>query len=328
MGAPLAFRHETIAPEPTPKRYVFLLLESFAALDFNCAVEALSAANSFSNAQEFSWLVLSEKGEPVRGANGVSVNVDGPLQALNRHDTIVVCGGENIASTSTLNVLNWLRRAARNGVVCGGIGTATYTLAVAGLLSDTRITTHWGYRGVFAETFPELPLDMSIYAISDSRFTCAGGVATLDMMLEIIARNSGPDVAAYVADKLVCAAPRTSQCDQTMSILCRTGSRNNKLASAIEIMQNALEDPLSPSEIASRVGLSTRQLERLFARYLGAAPKSYYTKLRLEYARSLLQKTNMKVIDVTFASGFSSASHFSRLYKRHFGSTPYSERGV
>jgi transcriptional regulator GlxA family with amidase domain len=148
------------------------------------------------------------------------------------------------------------------------------------------------------------------------------------MMLEIISQESGLDVATFVADRLICSAPRTSGCDQTMSILCRTGTRNNKLADAIEIMRSALENPLSPSEISACVGLSTRQLERLFSRYLRSTPKSYYTKLRLENARSLLQQTSMKVIDVAFASGFNSPSHFSRLYKKNFGSTPYSERGV
>jgi len=328
MGVSLAFQRVSTVPEPTEKRFVFLLLDSFAALDFNCAVEALSAANSHRNAPGFSWLVLSESGRSVAAANGVSLNVDGPLQELNRQDTIVVCGGENIAATSTLNVLNWLRREARKGVTCGSIGTATHTLAVAGLLRDTRITTHWGYHAVLEETFPELQLDMSIYAISNTRFTCAGGISTLDMMLEIISQTCGHEIATYVADRLVCSAPRTGRCDQTMSILCRTGNRNEKLAAAVEIMQKALENPLSPSEISLRVGLSTRQLERLFSRYLHITPKSYYTKLRLENARSLLQKTNMKVIDVAFASGFNSTSHFSRLYKNYFGTTPYAERGV
>ncbi len=89
-----------------------------------------------------------------------------------------------------------------------------------------------------------------------------------------------------------------------------------------------LEEPLSPSLLAKQAGLSTRQLERLFRRYLDRSPKRYYLELRLKKARSLLLQTDMSVINVALACGFSSPSHFSKCYRAFYGRTPYRERGI
>ena len=93
-------------------------------------------------------------------------------------------------------------------------------------------------------------------------------------------------------------------------------------------MEGCLEDPLSPSILAKQAGLSTRQLERLFRRYLDRSPKRYYLELRLKKARSLLLQTDMSVINVALACGFASPSHFSKCYRSHYSTTPYRERGT
>src|SRR3546814_9920016 len=89
-----------------------------------------------------------------------------------------------------------------------------------------------------------------------------------------------------------------------------------------------LEEPLSRSELARGADLSTRQLERLFRKYLNRSPARYYLELRLNKARLLLLQTNMSVIDVALACGFVSASHFSKCYRDFFGRTPRKERGL
>ena len=85
---------------------------------------------------------------------------------------------------------------------------------------------------------------------------------------------------------------------------------------------------LALPEILDRAGLSTRQLERLFRRYLNRSPKRYYMELRLQKARNLLMQTDMSVINVALACGFASPSHFSKCYRAHYDTTPYRERGA
>jgi len=91
-------------------------------------------------------------------------------------------------------------------------------------------------------------------------------------------------------------------------------------------VEENLEEPLTRSELAEMACLSTRQLERLFRKYMNRSPARYYLELRLNKSRLLLLQTPMPVIDVALACGFVSASHFSKCYRDFFGKTPRQER--
>ncbi|UWQ90579.1 GlxA family transcriptional regulator [Aliisedimentitalea scapharcae] len=309
------------------RRFVFLLLPSFSPLDLASAISALDGANQYDGNQRYSWRTVHEGGALARSVFGVTVAVDGSLDPVERTDTIFVCGGAGQIADSSPGVLAWLRQAARKGCQIGAVGGGVFALAKAGLLDNRPVSTHWSLLHVAAETWPDLEISRSLFAIDETRFTCAGGAATLDMMLQLIARHHGMETATAVSDRLVCSAPRGASHEQTLADHCRTGVRHEKLSAALAVMRGELEAPLRPSDIARQVGLSTRQLERLFSKYLNVTPKVFHTRLRLENARSMLRQTNMKIIEVGLANGFSSQSHFSRVYRRHFGFSPQAERG-
>jgi len=148
------------------------------------------------------------------------------------------------------------------------------------------------------------------------------------MMLKMISNKHGPELASKVADGIIHTTIRTESDDQRLSIPTRIGVRHTKLAAVIQRMEENIEEPISPSDLASGVNMSTRQLERLFRRYLNRSPKRYYMELRLKKARNLLMQTDMSVIHVALACGFASPSHFSKCYRAHFSTTPYRERGT
>ncbi len=105
------------------------------------------------------------------------------------------------------------------------------------------------------------------------------------------------------------------------------GERHPRLNDALQLMEANVEDPLTTDEIAGPVvGISRRQLERLFRQYLGAMPSKYYLNLRLVKARTQLQRTSKSVVQVSLACGFSSAAHFSNAYRERFGVTPREDR--
>jgi transcriptional regulator GlxA family with amidase domain len=224
-------------------------------------------------------------------------------------------------------VLNWLRREARRGVTVGGLCTAAYSLAKAGLLDGKKATIHWENQDSFLEEFEEVKLTKSVFVIDGNRISTAGGTASIDLMLKLIAGDHGEDVANAVADQLIYSSIRTDQDTQRLSIPTRIGVRHPKLSQVIQMMEQNIEDPISPADLAEDVGMSTRQLERLFRRYLNRSPKRYYMELRLQKARNLLMQTDMSVINVALACGFASPSHFSKCYRAHYKTTPYRERG-
>lgn len=306
---------------------MFLLLNNFSMVTFSAAIEPLRIANHVVNREIYTWSLASETGEAAMASNRIALSVDRGFDAVNRDDTIMVCGGIRIKEATSKPVLNWLRREARKGVKIGGLCTAAYTLARAGLLDGKRCTIHWENHDSFEEEFLEVELTKSVYVVDGNRYTSAGGMASLDMMLNVIASDHDQELANTVADQLIYNSIRTDRDEQRLSIPTRIGVRHPKLSIVIKMMEENIEEPISPSLLARDVGMSTRQLERLFRRYLNRSPKRYYMEIRLQKARNLLMQSDMSVINVALACGFASPSHFSKCYRSHYDTTPYRERG-
>lgn len=296
-------------------------------MPFSSALDALRIANRYDNTERYSWKIVSEGGEPVTCSNGLTIMPDMALEELSRDDIVLVCGGMGIDRSSTKNVLNWLRREARRGVSIGGLCTGAYTMAKAGLLEGKKCTIHWENYDSFLEEFDTVELCKAVYTVDGNRFTSAGGMSSLDLMLKLMANFDGETLANFVADQCLHTNIRTDRDSQRLSIPTRIGVRHPKLSTVIQMMQNNIEEPVSPSILAQDVGMSTRQLERLFSRYLSRSPKRYYMELRLQKARNLLMQTEMSVINVALACGFASPSHFSKCYRAQYDTTPYRERG-
>ena len=312
----------------TPKRYVFVLLSQFTLLSFAAAVDCLRLANMMAGQDLYSWKLIGEGGETSQCSIGTKFALDGDLDELHRDDVIVLCGGRDIQGATTKGLLNWIRREARRGVIIGGLCTAAYSLAKAGLLDGKRATIHWENYDSFSEEFTEVELTKSVFVKDTNRWTTAGGTSSIDLFLQVIADDYGETLANAVADQQIYSAIRTDQDTQRLSIPTRIGVRHPKLSLVIQAMEENIEEPISPSILAKDVGMSTRQLERLFRRYLNRSPKRYYMELRLQKARNLLMQTDMSVINVALACGFASPSHFSKCYRSHYDTTPYRERGA
>ena len=310
-----------------PKRFIFVLLEDFTLLSFSAAVESLRIANRMAGRTLYEWRIIGEGGDVIRSSSETMFQVDADLEEVNRDDIIMICGGINVQAATTKRLLGWLRRESRKGVTVAGLCTAAYTLARAGLLDGRKATTHWENQDSFSEEFQEVELTKSVFVVDGTRITTAGGTSSIDLMLKMIADAQGEELANAVADQLIYSSIRTDQDTQRLSVPTRIGVRHPKLSQVIQIMESNIEEPISPSILAKDVGMSTRQLERLFRRYLNRSPKRYYMELRLQKARNLLMQTDMSVINVALACGFASPSHFSKCYRAHYHTTPYRERG-
>ena len=318
----------TLEEAKNTQNFIFILLDNFSLIAFSSAIEPLRLANRMSEKTLYKWTVCSPLGrDETKCSNGTIVKTSKILPNVDRGDTIIVCGGTSISENSSTALLGWLRREARKGVGIGGVCTGAYVLAKAGLLSDRKCTIHWENRESFLEEFPNLELSNHVFTIDKSRYCAAGGTASTDLILSLISQYHGIELSNLIADQMIYSLIRTDVDEQRLSIPTRIGVRNPKLARVIENMEAHLEEPISPSALAQDAGMSTRQLERLFRRYLSKSPKKYYMELRLQKARNLLLQTNMSVINVALACGFTSPSHFSKCYRAHFMTTPYRERG-
>ena len=310
----------------SPINIGFLLVPDFSMIAFSCAVEPLRMANRLSEQPLYSWSCISTDGNPVSASNGLSIVPDCAIEQAQTMDTVFVCGGVHINRVCDKNLLFWLRKLANKKIVLGALCTGSYILARADLLNGYRCTIHWENMASMREDFPRLIVSSELFEIDRDRYTCSGGTAPLDMMLHLITQQQGPALAAAISEVFVCERIRGRHDRQRIPLRLRLGTSQPKLIEAVSLMEANLEEPMSPDELAHHVGLSRRQLERLFQKYLSCVPTRYYLELRLARARQLLLQTTMSIVDVAFACGFVSAPHFSKCYRDFFGIPPRDER--
>lgn len=304
----------------------FLLVPDFSMLAFASAIEPLRAANRMSGKQLFDWVISSPNGEATCASNGVHVAADGNPDILQECRLVFLCSGLNVKQHTDKLTMNVARRLDRNGAIIGAICTGTYIMAAAGLLDDRRCTIHWENIDGLGEEFPMLEVTNELFEIDDSRITCSGGTASLDMMLHLIRQAYGQQLAARVSEQFIHDRIREPSDRQRMELRSRLGVSHPKLLAVVAEMEANLEEPLSQTSLAKQANLSTRQLERLFRKYLNTTPTRYYLNLRLARARHLLRQTSMSILSIALACGFVSASHFSKCYRETYGRTPRGER--
>ena len=304
----------------------FLLVPNFSMLAFASAIEPLRAANRMSGQNLFSWVISSPTGAAPEASNGVRVDVQGTPEMLQDCRLVFVCAGLEVKAHADKETLNLIRHLDRKGAIIGAICTGTYLMAAAGLLEDRRCTIHWENIDGLAEEFPLLEITNELFEIDDKRVTCSGGTASLDMILYLIGQVHGQGLAAQVSDQFIHDRIRDPSDRQRMELRSRLGVSHPKLLAVVGLMEQGLEEPFSQTELAMQANLSTRQLERLFRKYLSTTPTRYYLNLRLARARHLLRQTSMSILSIALACGFVSASHFSKCYREVYGRTPRAER--
>jgi len=308
-----------------PDTIHFLLLPGFSAMGFISALEPLRVANRF-RGPLYRWRVLSLDGGAVQASNGMSVNADGALaQEAPGHLLLVVAGFDPLAHFGPA-LQQGLRRFEHDGAILGGIDTGAMLLAEAGLLDGYRATLHWEALDAFKERYPRLQATQELFEIDRRRITCAGGTASIDLMLDLIAQAHGGELAVQVSEQFVLGRIRPRQDHQRMQIASRYGLSNKKLVKVIGEMERNIEQPLNTQVLADAVQVTRRQLERLFRLHLGDTPSGFYLRLRLDKARQLLRQTDMSVLEVAVACGFESASYFTRSYRTRFARCPREDR--
>lgn len=307
-------------------RIGFYLVPQFSMLAFSSALEPLRMANQLSGQSLYRWSLISSDGRPVESSNGIVFDVEHSAQTRERYDAVFVCSGLNVHVVQDDQGIQWFRQLDKQGTVLGAVCTGTYLLARAELLNDYRSTIHWENLAAAREEFPNLVISPELFEIDRSRYTCAGGIAPLDMMLSEIRNRHGSDLATRISEQFMCERIRDQHDRQRVPLTQRIGASQPKLAEAVSLMEANIEEPMTLDELSHHVGLSRRQLERLFQRYLHCVPTRYYLELRLERARQLLLQSSMPIVDIALACGFISAPHFSKCYRDTFSLPPRDER--
>ena len=322
------YKSEIVAPgvHAHPREIVFALIPDYSFIAFSSAVEPLRMANRMREELLYRWRIVSVEGAPIASSNGIFVQVDGDLGSAENADLVIVCAGEHVQRHVDKTCLAWLRRLAQRRIPLGAICTGAYLLARADLLDGYRCTIHWENLASLREEYPDITVTSELFEIDRDRYTCSGGVAPLDMMLNLIQAEHGSPLAVAISEEFICERIRGHNDRQRVPLKHHLGTSQPKLVEAISLMEANIEEPMSLDELSRHVGLSRRQLERLFQKHVHCVPTRHYLELRLARARQLLLQTARPIVDIAFACGFVSAPHFSKCYRDHYGVPPRDER--
>ncbi len=323
-----------MSTQQTTKRcLVFFLVNDFTILPFTAAIEALRIANRMLGYQAYKWRLASADGEKVSSSSGIEIAVQTSLalerrmlSGAERPSMAIICSGIDVENFSNKAVHAWLREAYNRNVQIGSLCTGAHILAQAGLLNGKRCAIHWENLPGFSEAFPEVEVYADLYEVDGNIHTCAGGTASLDMMLNLIGQDFDDNLVNRICEQALTDRVREQSDRQRLPLRARLGVQNSKVLSIIEVMEKNLAEPLSLLEIADDAGLSRRQIERLFRQEMGRSPARYYLEIRLERARHLLVQSTLPVVEVAVACGFVSASHFSKCYREIYNRSPQQER--
>lgn len=309
-------------------KLLMIVTPSFNLLATTGFIDPMRAANYLDGKARVSWQLASTEGGMVKASNGISVETR-PLSELasESFDIVVVSSSWSPEAHAASQLLVALRRWARNGTTIGALDTGAFILAQAGLLGGRGATVHYEHIDALGELHNDIRVSEDLFVLEPQRFTCCGGAAAIDMGLHILRSHCGNALANAAARYIFHPTIRAESAPQNPPTLEPLGYTTPKaLRQIITMMEKHLEEPLTIPELCDKVGLSQRQINRLFERYIGKTPVLYYRDIRLDRARGLVTQTDLQMAQIAAASGFASQAHFSKAYRERFGVPPRIDR--
>lgn len=308
------------------KKYGFLVKDESSMMCLTSAIEPLRVANRLSGQHLYDWPLLTADGKTVTASNGFKITPDMDLRDATALDILFVSGGIGMDKVKDEHLLAELRRIVHHGTGIGGLSTGTFVLAAAGLLDGFACTIHWEGATSLLESYPDVNFTGSLFETDRNRYTCAGATSSLDLMLYLIGQEHGDNLVQAISLQFMHDRVRSHHDKQGVVRKLQLAAKSQKLLNIVELMEQNIEDTLPPETIACEVGISIRQVERLFRQHTRKSPAKYYMELRLEHARLLLLQTGMSITEIYIASGFSTHSHFAKSYREFYGISPSHER--
>ena len=263
---------------------------------------------------------------PLRAQGGLSVQASADLALLDQADLIVVPGWRGINEPVPMALQQALKRAWQRGATVASICSGAFVLAATGLLDGRRAATHWRYAQALAQRYPAIEVDAQVLYVQDERlFTSAGSAAGIDLMLHLVRRDFGVQVANSVARRLVVAAHRSGgQAQFIEQPLVKDAS--GQLAQLLDRVRADLRRDWTVAAMAEAVAMSQRSFLRRFTAGTGMAPSAWLAQARVEEVRRLLESSSLRVEQIADQAGYRSVQVLRDQFKRSVGVSPKAYR--
>lgn len=304
----------------------FLLQPRFTLLAFAGFVEALRHTATYD--REFHgtcrWTIMGPDTQPVMASCGVKVTPWQRFDTAPDIDYLIVVGGllSDVISVNP-ETKRFLKEAVKSGIRVIGLCTGSFVLAEAGLLEGRRCCIHWNHHIEFLSRYPDHHVvSDELFVVDNGVITCAGGGGSIDLATWLIQQHFGKKRAYKTLRHMLVESARSPQHPQPHFYADRVRTKDPRVRRAVHLMEVHIDDPISVADLAGRVSLSRRQLERAFQTSFGVGPAEFSRHMRLDYAHWMICNTGYPITEIAFACGFSDGAHLSRTYRNQFGTTP------
>ena len=308
-------------------RFLLLPQPGFNLLPFGGFIDKLrfSADDAdYSNQRRISWQVCGLTSEAITTSSGVTIQADTLASQINLRDfdylVIFGCRSARKAQIMANDYASILRSATGQGLTLVSVDNASFTLAELGLLQDHDVAVHWRHLAEFTAAYPKLtPRSERLYSIGPKRITCPGGSAAIDLAAAILSRHFDVTWAQKgLADMLV---------DENREPMHQLRSQDKHIATerhisrAIVLMHKHLASQLTTNHIADLIGISRRQLDRLFMQQLQLSAHQYWDEIRLQHIYWRLVNSHHPLGRLADEVGFTDSSYLCKKIHKRFAKT-------
>jgi transcriptional regulator GlxA family with amidase domain len=303
-----------------------VLFDGFPMMSLASIIEPLRVANRESRLPVFEWKILTEHANNVASSSNIEIAADFDFESDFYPDILLVLTSYSPEKTLTRTAIQFVQKHAARKILMGCVDTGALLLAAAGILRNRQAAVHHESLKAIRDQYPAQLFIDRLFDFSDRLCSSAGGVATLDMTLALIAYCEDKKLSKAVADALNYRPLTTSLAQIEVGQDWSVARLDRQLAQAVEIMHDTLDTPLSISDLSERTGLKVWQLRRKFQKFFGETPARYYLNLRLENARALLKNSPASVGHIGMQCGFANIETLSRSYLKKYGIQPSRDR--
>ena len=306
------------SPSDETLEVTLLLLPDSSMMCLASVLDVMRAANRLARRKLFEWKLVTLNGKPATLTCGLPIHPQGRLDTNSQGNMLIIIGGFDQTKHVDEAALKRLKTIMRAFDVVGGVEAGSWVLARAGKLNNKKATTHWEDLEEFTMQFPNTQVRPDRFVIDGDVFTTSGASPSFDFMLHLIQLRYGYHLALEVSSVFIYDGVHTGSDAQPLLSLGSLEQREPRIAAAIRLMEQHLEDTLPLQMIAQQLDLSIRMLIYLFKQNLQTSPGQFYLRLRLQTARRLVLDTHLPMQEIAVRTGFNSLSAFSRQFKKYY----------
>lgn len=301
---------------------VAVAYDGLRTFEFGCVVEFFALERPELKTDWYRFSVCSADSRTLRAAGDIDVTVSHGLELLETADTIVIPAWRNVNDIPPPQLLKALYSAWCRGTRICSICSGVFVLAAAGILKGKTVTTHWHHTRLLAQRYPDIIVSNSALYIDEGQIiTSAGSAAGLDMLLHLVKRDHGVRIANMVAERLVIPFLRAGEHSQQKKTRIVV-KEENRIASLIDWLNQNFCEHQTIADLARRMMMSERTLQRHFIRVTGVPLMRWLTIRRLDYARELLQTTACSIERIAELSGHYSVATLRYQFRLHERCSP------